>query len=134
MEAINWTVVIAAASLEIVLITTAVGVVWKLSRSEIALRTENDAKIAAVQAEADRKVTAALSEATKTIATLAEKLYEVEIWSRDEFVRKGSFELVVARLERSMEAIGAKVEAAVDKMASKFDSLQQKSHQTHHRD
>lgn len=45
--------------------------------------------------------------------------------ARDEFVRKGSFDQVVTRLEKSMEILGAKVETAVDKMSSKIDHLSQ---------
>lgn len=107
----DWSVIIAAASLELVILTSAMGVVWKLTRTEIALRAEFE----------------------KKHAETAAKQYQVEIWSRDEFVRKGSFELVVGRLEKSMEMMGAKIEAAVDKMTTKVDALQ---HQqlTHHRD
>jgi hypothetical protein len=74
-----------------------------------------------------------LGSATKQITDLQTKVYQLEIWSCDEFVRKGSFELVVARPERSMEAMGVKIEAAVDKMTAKVDAFQH--HQmTHHRD
>jgi hypothetical protein len=105
----DWAVVIAAGSLELVILSSAIGVVWKLTRTEIALRGEFERKQAEIQA----------------------KIYQVEIWSRDEFVRKGSFELVVARLEKTMEMMGAKIETAVDKMATKVDNLQQAHH---HRD
>jgi hypothetical protein len=91
---INWTDIVAAASLEIVIITSAVGIVWKLSRSELALRSEFEERNRA----------------------LSDKVYQVEIWARDEFVRKNSFELVVGRLEKSMEKI-------VDKIDEKFADL-----------
>lgn len=104
----DWGLVIAAGSLELVILSSAIGVVWKLTRTEIALRGEFNQKMAEAQA----------------------KIYQVEIWSRDEFVRKGSFEIVVARLEKTMELMGTKIENAVDKMATKVDNLQQQ----HHRD
>lgn len=54
---------------------------------------------------------------------LSGKIYQVEIWARDEFVRKSSFETVVTRLEKSMELLGNKIEAAVEKMASRIEHL-----------
>ncbi|UPT85173.1 hypothetical protein HAP41_0000033330 [Bradyrhizobium barranii subsp. apii] len=100
MEGINWTIVIAAASLEIVLITTACGVVWKLSRSEVALRSEFEEKF----------------------RSLSDKVYQVEIWARDEFVRKGSFELVIGRMEKSIEKIGDKIDAKFDELTKRIHS------------
>src|SRR6266702_702768 len=41
---------------------------------------------------------------------LRTKIHEFETWSRDEFVRKGSFEMVVGRLEKSIERIGEKID------------------------
>jgi hypothetical protein len=117
----DWTLAIAAGSLEIVILSSAIGVVWKLTRTEISLRGEFTKECAMIRAEA-----------AKEVATLQAKVYQVEIWSRDEFVRKGSFEMVVARLEKTMELMGTKIETAVDKMATKVDSLQHQQAQQHH--
>lgn len=97
----DWNLLIAAASLELVILSSAIGVVWKLSRIEVGLR----------------------SEFTKEIAAAHAKIYQVEIWARDEFVRKGSFESVVTRLENSMQLLGSKIESAVDKMAVRIENL-----------
>jgi hypothetical protein len=96
----NWTIVIAAISLEVVLISSAVGVVWKLSRSELALRAEFE--------ERNRALT--------------EKVYQVEIWARDEFVRKGSFDLVTGRLEKSIERIGDKIDERFADLTKRIDN------------
>lgn len=97
---VNWTVIIAAMSLEIVIISSAVGLVWKLSRSELALRREFEDKHKA----------------------LSDKVYQVEIWARDEFVRKGSFELVVGRMEKSIEKIGDKIDAKFAELTKRIDA------------
>jgi hypothetical protein len=97
----DWMLIVAAGSLEAVILSSAIGITWRLSRVEVGLRAEF----------------------TKEIAALQAKLYQVEIWARDEFVRKGSFELVVARLESGMKDLGTKVENAVDKMATRIESL-----------
>lgn len=97
----NLGVIISAVGLAIVILSSVGGLVWRVARSEMGLRAEYSAEIAALKA----------------------KVYEVEIWARDEFVRKGSFETVVTRLERTMELMGTKIETAVEKMATEVKNL-----------
>jgi hypothetical protein len=99
MADINWTVIVAAASLEIVLISAACGVVWKLSRSELSIHAEFEARNRA----------------------LSDKVYQIEIWARDEFVRKSSFETVVGRMEKSIEKIGDKIDAQFAELTKRID-------------
>jgi len=54
---------------------------------------------------------------------LAAKLYQVEIWARDEFVRKSSFETVVARVERGFVDLKTEISNRLDKMADKTDHI-----------
>lgn len=124
----DWTIVIAAASLEAVILASACGVVWKLTRTEVDLRGEFNKQIAAIYAASAEKVAEIRADHTREIAALTAKVYQIEIWARDEFVRKGSFELVVTRLEKSMDQLAAKVEGSVDKMATRIETL------SHHKD
>lgn len=142
----DWTIAIAAGSLEAVILTSAIGVVWKLTRTEVDLRGEFNKRIAEIHAAAAEmrgefnkqiaeihaasaeKVAEIRAEHTREIAALTAKVYQIEIWARDEFVRKGSFELVVARLEKSMDLLAAKVEGSVDKMATRIENM------SHHKD
>lgn len=94
--------------LAVTILLAACGIVWRVTRVEVALRAEFNSALLA----AHEKVHAA-----------NEKIYQVEIWARDEFVRKGSFEAVVARLEKGMEGLGNTVEKAVDKMTDKIDNI-----------
>lgn len=108
----DWGLAIAAGTLELVVLSSAIGVVYRITRVEVSLRAEYTKEIAMIRAES-----------TASIAALSGKLYQVEIWARDEFVRKGSFETVVSRLERTMELMGTKIETAVDKMATEIKNL-----------
>lgn len=90
-----------AWGLGFVILSSAVGVTWKLSRVEIGLRAEFNTELHALQA----------------------KLYQVEIWARDEFVRKGSFEIVVARMEKGLGDLGTKIESRLDKMAERIENI-----------
>jgi len=104
----NASVIIAAAGLSVVIISAACGIVWRVSRVELAIRTETNAE---------------LTELRKENSALQAKIYQVEIWARDEFVRKGSFELVVAQIETSMRDLGLKIESAVEKMTAKIEKI-----------
>lgn len=50
------------------------------------------------------------------------KIHEVEMWSRDTFVRKDSFELVVGRLESSIEKLGDRLENKLEKLVDKIQN------------
>lgn len=91
----EWILAVSAIGLAVSILVAAVGMTWRLSRVELRF-------------------------AEKLSATEA-KVYQVEIWVRDEFVRKGSFEIIVARMEKSMELLGAEIEGAVEKMTSKLE-------------
>lgn len=56
---------------------------------------------------------------------IRQKIHEFEKWSRDEFVRKGSFEIVIARMEKGMETLGDKIEKRLDRMAERFEKIGQ---------
>jgi hypothetical protein len=96
-------VLISAAGLALLVLTSVGGLVWKLARIEAALRAEY----------------------TREIATLQAKLYQVEIWARDEFVRKGSFETVIARMERGFGDLRQEITARLDKMTDRIEHIGQ---------
>lgn len=110
----DWPLVIAASSLELVILSSAIGVVWKLSRSEMAMRAEYTAEVALMRAEH-----------VKAIAELSSKMYQVEIWSRDEFVRKGSFEAVIARMERGFGDLRTEIASRFDRMTDSIENIRQ---------
>ncbi len=108
----DWGVMISAAGLVVLVLSSVGGLVWKLSRIEIALRAEYTAEVADVRAEYVRE-----------LASLSAKLYQVEIWSRDEFVRKGSFEAVIARMEKGFGDLRSEITQRLDKMTDRIEHL-----------
>jgi hypothetical protein len=56
-------------------------------------------------------------------AALSAKIYQVEIWARDEFVRKGSFEIVIARMETGFRELRAEIAGRLDSMSTKIDHI-----------
>lgn len=95
-----------AFSLTILLV--ACGIVWRVTRVEVGLRAE---------------FTTALLAANDKAHAAVEKIYQVEIWARDEFVRKGSFDIVVSRMERGMENLGQRIEGRLDKITDRIEKI-----------
>jgi hypothetical protein len=97
----NLGLVIAGIGITITILSSVGGLVWKLARQEAQLRAEFNAETAA----------------------LKEKVYQVEIWARDEFVRKGSFDIVVGRLERGFADLRSEIGGRLDRMSEKIDHI-----------
>jgi hypothetical protein len=141
VEGVNWTLVVSATSLGVVIISSAVGVVWKLSRNEISMRAEAAEKFATLQlegaqrmaamvekfatmqAEASERAAIAQAEALRLVNAANEKIYKVEIWARDEFVRKGSFEIVINRMEKGLGDLRGEIASRLDRMAERIERL-----------
>jgi hypothetical protein len=108
----QWGIIISAGGLLIVVLSAVGGLVWRLSRIEIAIRNEYTEEVAAIRAEHARE-----------IASLSAKLYQVEIWARDEFVRKGSFETVIARMEKGFGDLRNEIAQRLDKMTDRIEHI-----------
>ncbi|MGY3527677.1 hypothetical protein [Bradyrhizobium sp. USDA 4452] len=76
-------------------------------------------------AEAKREA----QEAAEASRALAAKLYQVEIWSRDEFVRKTSFENVVRRLEAGFSELRTDIGGRLDRMTDRIEAVKAGAHQ-----
>ena len=88
------------------------------------MRAEFAGEVAVIMAAAAKEAIELHDRAAREVSALQAKVYQVEIWARDEFVRKGSFDIVVTRLEKSMELMGIKFEAGVERMSAKIDMTQ----------
>lgn len=106
---ISWSLVVSVASLVLVILSSVGGLVWKLSRIEIGLRAEAAAEVAEIRAHQAQEY-----------AALSAKLYQVEIWSRDEFVRKGSFETVITRMEKGFGDLRSEISGRLDRLTERL--------------
>lgn len=107
------------------------GGVWWLSRIEKGVRDDMDAQIDNVQRDiqnVERSVVdrteSIRHEFGETASAIRQKIHETETWNRDTFVRKDSFELVIGRLEKSIEKLGDRLEAKIDRAAERIEHRQ----------
>jgi hypothetical protein len=121
----DWGVVISAAGLAILVLSSVAGLVWRLSRIEIALRAEYTGEIGEIRADHTREIGQIRADHSREIAALQAKVYEVEIWARDEFVRKGSFETVIARMERGFGDLRTEIGQRFDRISDSIEHIRQ---------
>lgn len=111
----------------VTLVLSSFGLAWKLSRIEKAIRDDFDAEVDNLQRDVVKLATAGAERAEtlrhefgETGSALRTKIHEVETWNRDNFVRKESFELVIARIEKSMEKLGDRFEEKLEKLIERI--------------
>jgi len=105
----------------------AIKLTWQASRTEQEQREYTDAQIdnlrrdmmsvergSLERAESLRHETGEMGSALRT------KIHDVETWTRDTFVRKDSFDMVIGRLEKSIDKLGDKIEEKLDRLAERF--------------
>lgn len=114
---------LAAASFAAAIVGYAIKLTWQVSRIEQEQREYTDAQIDNLQRDITTMAAASVERA-ETLrhdvgemgSALRTKIHEVETWNRDNFVRKESFDLVVSRIEKSMEKLGDRVEEKLEKL------------------
>ena len=100
-----------------------------VSKSETELRSDMDAQVDNLQRDIARLERDAIArgdtyrqEFGETASAIRQKLHDVEVFTRDHFVSKDSFELVVGRLEKSIEKLGDKIEDKLERFFQRSKS------------
>lgn len=119
--------IVVSAGTALAAIGYAVRITWKISRIEKEIRDDFNAEIDNCQRDNAKLVRESLDrgetlrhEFGETAAALRTKIHDVETWNRDTFVRKDSFEMVIGRLEKSLEKLGDKIEDRLEKLADRL--------------
>jgi hypothetical protein len=98
----------------------AIRVTWLLSRIEKSLRDDMRKDVSRLEKEAVVRGESYRQEFGETAAAIRQKIHDVEVFSRDHFVSKDSFEAVVSRFERTVEKMTDRLETKFDKAVNFF--------------
>jgi hypothetical protein len=96
------------------LIGIAVKLTWKASRVEKAMRDDFQKEIDRLELEARQRGDTYRNEFGETCAAIRQKLHDVEVFTRDHFVSKDSFESAIRRIENSFDKMTERVEKKLD--------------------
>lgn len=117
----NWPLVLTAAGFVLGLLSTVGGLVWKVSRVEKLIRDDMEKGVRGVDRDSMDRAETLRREAGEMGAALRTKVHDIEVFCRDTFVRKESFELVIGRIESSIERMGDKIDGKIDKLEENID-------------
>jgi hypothetical protein len=116
-------VYIAIGTFALTTIGYAIKLTWQVRNIEREISDDFDAHIENLQRDVVRLDREALSRAEtmrhetgEMGSAIRQKLHEIEVYSRDTFVRKDSFDQAVTRLEKTFEKGFDKLEVAIDRL------------------
>lgn len=114
-----WAVILIGALGFIVnIVVLSVGGTWALARTAASINKT----IVKHRLDTDGEFTVLRRETGEIAAALRTKINEVELWARDNFVRRDSFLLATQRIETSVAAMGQQIEARLVRMEDKLDT------------
>ena len=85
-----------------------------------------DQKASALELAMRNKIDEEMKAFGDTGAALRQKINEVELWSRDTFVRRDEFTQSITQVNRNIDALRLSTESAMKSFDAKLDSLDQK--------
>ncbi len=98
---------------------------WKAKSVEANLRQDMNTAIAKLAETMRDEHDDAMAKVSKAVADLQSKVFEVEIWGRDNFVRRADFSQVIDGVSRSIESIGIRLDAAVLRIENKIEKIKE---------
>ena len=123
-----WTVIVNAFGVAFEIIIAVVGAAWALGRSKSATDDKIAEKDKALTTELiglERRVESGIERATRefgeTAAALRQKITETELWNRDNFVNKQTFNTVIGEIRRAWEQFEARLDVRLDRLEGKID-------------
>lgn len=128
-----WTVILAGATFLLQLGMNICLAVWTLVRTrnttdeKVAEKDKSSAMAMAVLERDMRDEIAANSRGFgETAQALRQKITETELWNRDNFVSKQTFNSVITDMRRSLEQLGDRVDGRFDRLEDKLDTHRKK--------
>lgn len=98
----------------------AVKITWQASRLEKSMREDFKKDIARLEQDARDRGDTYRNEFGETCAAIRQKIHDIEVFSRDHFVSKDSFEALASRFERTLEKMTDRLETKFDKAVERF--------------
>src|SRR6185437_4932785 len=121
-----WEVAIATGMLCMNLGGALIGGTWALARS----REKVNQKIDQIRFELEQRLGTATDLATsrfgETITAMRQKVSDMELWNRDNFVNKNTFTLVMQRMDERWDRFEDKLDKRDERFDKRLDSIEAK--------
>jgi tetrahydromethanopterin S-methyltransferase subunit G len=100
----------------------AAGIAMVVHKAIAAARKDIDGRLDEIDEKIDDKINRQAREFGETVAAIRQKMQDVEIWGRDNYVKKDSFALVTDRISREVKDFGDRIDKRLERMEEKIDS------------
>jgi hypothetical protein len=108
---------VAISGLVLNILVAVIGLTWGVAKIRDAVRTE----IEEHREKFDGHIDILRQNTGEMGAALRQKINDVELYARDTFMRRDSFQLVQAELKEQVKALGDKIENRLERMEQKID-------------
>lgn len=108
----------AISGLALNVVVAIVGLTWGLAKIRDTVRDEIDAHRIAFDTDID----GLRREFGETAQAIRQKVSDVEIWGRDNYVKKDSFGVVTDRISREVKDFADRIDTRLERMESKIDN------------
>ena len=116
-----WEAGVALATLVLSFVISAISGTWILGKS----REKLSEKIDEAKLELERKIhdetDNSVHDFGETVSAIRTKMNEMELWNRDNFVNKATFNVVLAQLRSDAERLEDKIDRRFDRIEAKLD-------------
>ena len=116
------------------LVVLAVGGTWKLTRVEASInatitkhKEEADEKLIELERSWENRTVESERRFGEVGTALRQKIHEIETWSRDQFMRKESFNEGISRVEKTLDENNKRMETRLMRIENKIDRAPQRS-------
>lgn len=118
---IDWSDIGVIVSLALNVGVALVGATWGISRVESKITTATQTVIECHRKKFDDEIDVIKNQFGETIIALRQRISDVELWNRDNFVRKESFSSVIDSMKSDVNGLGDRIEARLLRMEGKLD-------------
>src|SRR5262249_53721318 len=97
--------------------------VWTLSKTSQRLNSRIDASKLDFERRLAIKSDDAVAKFGETVRAIREKISEMELWNRDHFVNRQTFDATISQTSDTLPGLEDKIEARFDKLDEKLSKM-----------
>ena len=116
-----WEGGVALATLVLSFVMSAISGTWILGKSRNKLTEKIDEARLELERKIDHETDQAVHDFGETVSAIRAKINEMELWNRDNFVNKTTFNVVLTQLRSDSERLEDKIDARFDRLEAKLD-------------
>lgn len=121
-----WEGGVALATLVLSFVVSAISGTWILGKSRAKLTEKIDEVRLELERKIDQETDIAVHDFGETVSAIRAKINEMELWNRDTFVTKATFNLVAAQNRDFWQRFEDKLDRRLDRIELKLDKNEEK--------